>query len=456
VTRRRTRFNVPRNRLHVLLPFFFAISLLILPDQSFGRDGGPKPTLHVVLDFRRTFISVTFSGGKPDAKKALDPAEWRVVAIPRDPAASAALLALTPEFIKNSDGTINQTQVRLSPPSGQLIPDTFDLIIVQFNPRGIALTAMWKSDVESGSVDTSSPPAVKQNPNSIVAASSKQNAAFYFSGLYSPSIGSPPQYSIDAFVNPQFQLSSTNPCNPELGLNAQIKTNQRPTVDPDSYIVAPTFSMFIHGCGAPSATLFFGQAVLLSWNIFGPEFEAKGKDLNLVSAPMLTDFFRIWPLWSKGTSTKEPFTLYLSPTIGLELGTNIKNGSQPSGSGTIFRGVAGVDLSARFLPPKSFIFTKVLLSASYRARMPAFSEISTNTITLPGNSKPQDVFSLSSATRNHIQSELDFMFTDAWGITLKHEYGRIPPAFRLVNNTASIGLVLMFSQAGNNKQKSQP
>ena len=52
--------------------------------------------------------------------------------------------------------------------------------------------------------------------------------------------------------------------------------------------------------------------------------------------------------------------------------------------------------------------------------------------------------------------KLDFMFTDAWGITIKHEYGRIPPAFRLVDNTTGVGLVFMFSQAGNSKQKGQP
>jgi hypothetical protein len=116
-----------------------------------------------------------------------------------------------------------------------------------------------------------------------------------------------------------------------------------------------------------------------------------------------------------------------------------------------------VDLSARYLPPKNFIaIKKILLSSSYRARIPAFSEISTNTVMPAGSTKPADIFSLSTSTRNHVQSELDFMFTDAWGITVKHEYGRIPPAFRLVDNTTGVGLVFMFGQAGNSKQKGQP
>jgi hypothetical protein len=257
-------------------------------------------------------------------------------------------------------------------------------------------------------------------------------------------------------VSPQFHLAESNPCDPRLGLNAQVETDKRPTINPDSYFVSPSFSVFALGCGADSVTMFSGRSVLFSWNILGPEFEAKGKDLNIVTAPMLSDFFRIWPLPSTPTTTKEPFTLYLSPTIGLEVGTNTENGAEAHGSGTVLRGVAGADLTARFLPPKNSVLKKVLLSSSYRARIPAFSEISTDTVTISGSTKTKDVYSLSSATRNYVQSELDFLLTDTWGITLKHEYGRIPPAFRLVDNTASVGLVFMFSQAGNGKQKAQP
>jgi len=434
----------------------FLLSQLILPGACGGQDDSAKPTLNIVLDSDRAFIAVTFAGGKPDETKAKDPAEWKVVAIPRDPNSSPVLLSLRPEFYLRPNGTTDKSQVQLFPPKGQSLPENIDLIIVEFNAQGIALSAVWKAPSKKGGGTSASGSAVKSNPDRFVAASSKQNAAVYFSGLYSPAIGSPPQYSIDAVVNPQFHLSSDNHCDPRLGFNAQVKTNQRRTVDPDSYIVSPSYSMFIFGCGASSSSQLSGRSALFSWNVFGPEFEAKGKDLNWISAPMVSDFFRIWPFPSKATTTKEPFTAYLSPTIGLEFGTNSKNGLEPAGSGVIFRVVAGADLTARYLPPKSFIFKKVLLSASYRVRIPAFSEISTDTRTPPGSTKSTDTYSLSSAARNHIQSELDFMFTDAWGITLKHEYGRIPPAFRLVDNTASIGLVFMFSQAGNSKQKVQP
>jgi hypothetical protein len=441
-----------RTELRRYLTWVFALSQLVLAGRCVAQNDSGKPTLTVAVDSNRSFIAITFAGGKPDPSKALDSAEWRVVAIPHNPAASPVLLTLTPEFYKRPNGTTDQAQVRLVPSAQQPIPDSTDLIVVEFNAQGSALSALWTPPGK----DAANAPSVKQNPDRFVQASSKQNAAIYFSGLYSPAIGSPPQYSIDAFVNPQFHLSRENPCNPSLGFNAQVKTNQRPTVDPDSYIISPSYSMFIFGCGASSAARFSGRAVLFSWNILGPEFEAKGKDLNLVSSPMLSDFFRLWPFPSKATTTKEPFTAYLSPTIGVEFGTNIENGLQPNGSGTIFRGVAGADLSARYLPPKSFFFKKLLLSASYRARVPVFSEINTDTVMVPGSSKTNDTFSLSSATRNHVTSELDFMFTDAWGITLKDEYGRIPPAFRLVDNSASIGLVFMFSQAGNSKQKGQP
>jgi hypothetical protein len=438
-----------------LVPILFTFCCAMLSGCSLAQAQEAKPTINVVVDSSRSFIAVTFSGGKPDTSKAVDPDQWRVVAIPRDPKSGPILLRTKPEFYKRPNGTTDQSQVRLAPSSTPQIPADIDLLVVQFDPQGASLTGTWKALRQQPSAGVTKP-SVKENPDRIVAASSKQNAALYLSGTYSPAIGTPPQYSIDAIVNPQFHLSSYNPCDPRLGVNAQVKTDKRPTADPDSYMVSPSFNMFLLGCGASSAARFSGRSVLLTWNIVGPEFEAKGNDFNVVSAPMLSDFFRIWPLPSTSTTTKEFFTAYLSPTAGLELGTNTKNGLSPSGSGTIVRGVAGVDLSMRFLPPKSLKLMRILLSSSYRARIPAFSEISTNTIIPPGSTKAKDVYSLSTKTRNHVQSELDFMFTDSWGLTTKHEYGRIPPAFRLVDNTTSIGLVVMFSQAGNSKQKGQP
>jgi|HubBroStandDraft_2_1064218.scaffolds.fasta_scaffold51167_2 hypothetical protein len=446
---------MPPTRNKLFRAFLPACLLSILPTAASAQTQTPVSIGDVVVDANKAFIAVTFAGGKPDTTKALESAEWRVVAIPRDPQANPILLTTTPAFYKRPNGTTDPGQVRLTPPAARPLSDDIAVLLVQFDPQGIGLTGMWKSPARATPAPTSKPP-VKENPDRFVAATSKQNAAIYFSGLYSPGIGSPPQYSIDAVVNPQFHLSTLNPCNPSLGLNAQIKTDKRPTVDPDSYFVSPTYSSFVIGCGADSTARFSGRSVYFTWNILGPEFEAKGKDLNVVTAPMLSNFFRLWPLPSTATTTKETITAYLSPTIGIEFGTNTENGLEPNGSGTVFRGVAGADFSARYLPPKNWFFTKILLSSSYRVRIPAFPEISTNTVTIPGSTKTKDVYSLSTAARNTVQSELDFMLTSAWGITLKQQYGRIPPAFRLVDNSASIGLVFMYSQAGNGKQKSQP
>jgi hypothetical protein len=430
---------------------------LVSASVGLAQGSGPKPTMNVEVDSQGKFIAVTFAGGRPDATKALESTEWRVVAIPHDQNASPVLLAVAkPSFYTRPDNTIDQAQVRLKTANALSILSETDIVVVQFDPEGLGLTALWKTPVKETPNKPATGAAVKQNPDRLVAASSKQTSAIYFSGLYSPGIGSPPQYSIDALVSPQFHLSAKNACNPSLGLNAQAKTNQRPTVDPDSYAVSPSFSMFISGCGADESARFSGRSVLLNWNIFGPEFEAKGKDLNLVSAVMLSNFFRVWPIWSTPTTTKEFFTAYLSPTIGFEFGTNTENGLEPDGSGTIFRGVAGVDLSARIIPRKNIAVKKMLISASYRVRIPAFSEISTNTETVPGSTKVIDVYHITTAARNHVQSELDFMFTNSWGITLKDEYGRLPPAFRLVDNSASVGLVVMVGQAGSNKEKAEP
>jgi hypothetical protein len=162
--------------------------------RVFGQDPSAKPTMNVELDSQNAFISVTFEGGKPLKSKALDATEWRVVAIPHDRNATPILLTLVkPEFYKRPyNGTEDKAQVRLKSPGVPPVPKDLELIVVEYDPGGLALSAMWKSPAKNAGNTPTASLAVKQNPDRLVAASSKQTAAIYFSGLYSPAIGSPP------------------------------------------------------------------------------------------------------------------------------------------------------------------------------------------------------------------------------------------------------------------------
>ena len=44
--------------------------------------------------------------------------------------------------------------------------------------------------------------------------------------------------------------------------------------------------------------------------------------------------------------------------------------------------------------------------------------------------------------RNWVSTEFDFMFTSNFGITLKHDYGALPPSYIFIENRASVGFTL--------------
>jgi hypothetical protein len=57
------------------------------------------------------------------------------------------------------------------------------------------------------------------------------------------------------------------------------------------------------------------------------------------------------------------------------------------------------------------------------------------------------VTTLKKGTRHYFGSDLDLMFSDPLGISLKYRYGSIPPAFKFVNHAVSIGLTFKIKQA---------
>jgi len=51
------------------------------------------------------------------------------------------------------------------------------------------------------------------------------------------------------------------------------------------------------------------------------------------------------------------------------------------------------------------------------------------------------------SSSDYIGADLDLMLTEAFGISLKYRYGSLPPSFKFVNSTISIGLMLQLKQA---------
>jgi hypothetical protein len=244
------------------------------------------------------------------------------------------------------------------------------------------------------------------------------------------------QYSIDTSVGVLFPLDADAEADyGSLGFLGAVKTDKRKTADPDSYRVFGVYQRgLVHKAYWPL------QGVLFTWLIGGAEFERQAKNTNFISSPLL-DF----PIRLRGKiHTKTGPVPVLIPEIGMEFGNNFGNAVNSGGQGLIARGVLGGNLSVTF-NPKLKLFQGIHLTSNYKLRLPARAEVFTNTTTDPSG-KTVDVPFLSTKPRHYIKNELGFTLWDPISFTITHEYGSIPPAFRLVDHKVSIGFTLALQQ----------
>src|SRR5208337_1424633 len=268
------------------------------------------------------------------------------------------------------------------------------------------------------------------------AAADKAHSDIYLSGLYSPAINSAAQYTIDGKMQLVTQIPDSAV---RLGGIATVSTDKRPSADPDSYFVSglmqwiPVNQRFLHK---------IAEGVLVDWYFTGLEFDRKTSNRTILTAPQFEVPLRIYP----APNHKGPLSLGVGmiPYLGFEAGSNLSNGLSTNGSGGVFRGLAGSSFDASISPNLSFL-SKISLSATYAVRIPALPEVFTPT-TLNNKGQTVDVPVLSTQARHHVTDELDFTFSKPFALTIKHEYGEVPPVFRVVDHKVSIGLTIMFQQ----------
>jgi hypothetical protein len=319
-----------------------------------------------------------------------------------------------------------------------------DLAEVRFNgDNSIDLVPRNPADVKNAAqlmVLVGADPGVFQTkyeePKPGVKKASKETSDVYISLSYSPALNSPPQYSIDTSVGLLFPLAPKASSDyGSLGFLAAVKTDKRKQADPDSYRV---FGLYQRGVTRqPKWPL---QGVLFTWLIGGSEFERQAKNTNFISSPLL-DF----PLRLRGKIDEKTMVVpVLIPEIGMEIGNNFGNAVNSGGQGLIARGVLGSNLSVTF-NPKAKLFQGIHLTSNYKLRLPARDEVFTNTTT-NSSGRVIDVPFLSTKPRHYIKNELGFTLWEPISLTITHEYGDIPPAFRLVDHKVTIGLTLSFQQ----------
>jgi hypothetical protein len=134
----------------------------------------------------------------------------------------------------------------------------------------------------------------------------------------------------------------------------------------------------------------------------------------------------------------------LDLTAGFEFGDNLRNdyavvNKSSRGEGPFLRGLGGA--TAYLVVPSIWHLNKITFTSSYTARVPTTDELFLET-----RHRKDPLPLLTSKTRQYVEDSVNFMFTDYFGIQIKHKYGSLPPAFRFVDNSGSIGLLFAFKE----------
>jgi hypothetical protein len=325
-------------------------------------------------------------------------------------------------------------------PGGELRWITLASVNIQPNNTIVTLVPQNPADIAGAKQLTlfvASEPAVTQSkyekkPSQPGGKPSKDTSDIYLNGSYSPGIHSGPQYSIDTSVGVLFPvLPSSNSNYGSLGFLATVSSDKRPTADPDSYRF---FAVYQRALTRDEHWPLEG--VLFTWLYGGAEFDHKANNINFISSPML-DF----PVRLRGKihSNKELIPV-LTPEIGMEIGNNFTNAVNPGGQGFIARGLVGATFSMDFKPGLR-LFQNIHIASNYKVRLPAEAQVYTVTqMTAAG--KTIDVPFLSTQARHYLKNEIDFGLWKPLSFSVTHEYGTLPPAFRLVDNKVTIGFTL--------------
>ena len=252
-------------------------------------------------------------------------------------------------------------------------------------------------------------------------AKGKADADIYFSGAAAGARGSKPLYTFESKVGYLFNLNRYGALGPRAEINAASESN----IDPDSIKTALTYEKIF----------VFGRAngLILRSDAFGFEFDKRNKNRNI-----MTDLHGILVL--PPHRFNENNVAAMDFTVGFEAGHNFKHALSPNeGLGNLWRWKFGANAYfVAFSPP---VFKRIDFATEYKVRL--LTSVEPFTETIGGSSFTR----LTKKPRHYVGSDLDFMVSDALGLSLKYRYGSQPPAFRFVDHTASVGLTFKLKQA---------
>lgn len=251
-------------------------------------------------------------------------------------------------------------------------------------------------------------------------AKGKEDADIYFSGTVVGARGSKPLYAFESKLGYLFNLKKKGALGPRAEVNAASQSN----IDPDSVKASVSYEKLV--------VLGPARGLILRSDAVGLEFDTENRTRNLITE--LNGTFVLPP-----ARLGEHTFAAVDFMAGFEGGHNYRHKLNEDGLGNLWRWKFGVNFTLVALKPP--LFKRIDFNAGYLVRILSSAEPFTKTI------NDEDVTTLEKKPRHHVGSDLDFMFSDALGVTLKYRYGSLPPAFKFVDHSVSVGLTFKLKQA---------
>jgi hypothetical protein len=257
--------------------------------------------------------------------------------------------------------------------------------------------------------------------SNFAAAKGKDDADIYFSGSAAGARESKPLYSFESKLGYLFSLKRKGAIGPRVEVNAASESN----IDPDSIKATLSYEkVFVFG---PA------RGLILRSDALGLEFDKKNRNRNLMAELNGT---LVIPPARLGESTFAAVDFM----AGFEGGHNYRHAlNEDEGLGNLWRWKFGTNVYFVALDPP--VFKRIDFSTEYKVRLLNSAEPFTETV------GGEETTTLRKKPRHYVGSNLDFMFSDALGVSLKYRYGSLPPAFKFVNNSVSVGLTFKLKQA---------
>lgn len=259
-------------------------------------------------------------------------------------------------------------------------------------------------------------------------ADSKEDANVYVAGEATGASGTKLDWTADIKVKiPMFRdiIRRGDKLSPFFELNAS--TN--PKADPDALNVGLELQtpFTIENPNSPFTDIFWRNSAKV-------EAERDFDNANALWDSRLVFLIPPIPIGERATLSFDPF-------FGMELGKNIKSPVAEARKKDIARPLAGATM--KLILPSGVLpgLGRVVLDSSYIRRWPLKREVSF---------EEDDDGNLSAVTfgkgpRDFIENKLTFKFNKFFGTYIGHEWGEVPPSYKLTDHRFKMGFVYSFA-----------